>query len=389
MRIAYVCADPGVPVFGLKGASRHVREVLRALVRWGAQVELFATRLGGTATSGLDQGPVHRLPSISAGDPACREAAALAANGGLRAALERAGPFDLVYERYSLWSFAGMAYGQTRGIPGLLEVNAPLIEEQATYRCLVDRPAAEQVAARAFGAATALLAVSEGVAAYLKSRPVDPQRVHIVPNGVDPRLFRPGLPAAWPGDPLTFTVVFVGTLKAWHGLDTLVEAFDRLHSEHTLSRLLIVGDGPMRDRVETSLAARNLLDSAYLAGPVPPDDVPHWLASAQVAVAPYPDLEPFYFSPLKVFEYMAAGLPVVTSNVGQLRSLIRDGVTGIRCPPGDAAALSTALARLGADPDLRARLGQAARKAILQHHTWEAVVARILDLASAGHKAGC
>lgn len=389
MRIAYVCADPGVPAFGLKGASRHVREVIRALVRWGAQVELFVMRLGGTAACGLEQVPIHALPSIPKGDPASRETAALAANGGLRALLERAGPFDLVYERYSLWSFAGMAYAQTQGIPGLLEVNAPLIEEQATYRHLVDRPAAEQVAARAFGAATALLAVSEGVAAYLRSGPVDPQRVHVVPNGVDPCRFRPGLPAAWPSDPATFTVGFVGTLKAWHGLDTLVEAFDRLHGEHALSRLLIVGDGPTRDRLKTGLATRNLLDSAYLAGPVPPDDVPHWLASAQVAVAPYPDLEPFYFSPLKVLEYMAAGLPVVASKVGQLRSLIQDGVTGILCPPGDAAALSTALARLGADLDLRVRLGQAAREAILQYHTWDAVVARILDLATADHRVGC
>lgn len=383
MRIAYVCADPGVPVFGLKGASRHVREVIRALVRRGAQVELFAPRLEGEAPPGLEEVTFRPLPDPQ-GNPAARERAALDANGALQTLLERTGPFDLVYERYSLWSFAGMFYARSKGVPGLLEVNAPLIEEQARYRSLVNRAAAEQVADRVFGAATALLPVSEGVAAYLRSVPVAPDRVHIVPNGVDPDRFRPGLPPAWPDDPKTFTVGFCGTLKPWHGLALLVEAFALLHRSSPMSRLLIVGDGPMCKQVEADLTARDLLDAAHLVGSVAPDEVPRWLASMQIGVAPYPNLEPFYFSPLKVLEYMAAGLPVVASRVGQLDSLIRDSVTGILCPPDDAAALATAIGRLQADPDLRLRLGRAGRESVVRHHTWDRVVTRILALAGLG-----
>jgi glycosyltransferase involved in cell wall biosynthesis len=382
MRIAYVCADPGVPVFGCKGASVHVQEVIRALSRRGAHVELFATRIGGAAPPGLAGAHVHPLPPVGKGDPAVRERAALAANTGLHAALESSGPFDLVYERYSLWSFAGMAYARAAEVPGLLEVNAPLIEEQARYRELVDRAGAVRVAEQVFGAATALVAVSGDVAAYLEGYLAARGRVHIVPNGVDPARFHPGVTPALRRRPGSFTVGFVGSLKPWHGLDVLVDAFALLHYQDSDTRLVIVGDGPERDRLASHLMAHGLLGSTDSPGLVAPDEVPAWLACMDVAVAPYPDLDGFYFSPLKVFEYMAAGIPVVTSRIGQLASLIEDGVNGLLCPPADADTLAARLKRLRTDPDLRVQLGSAARATVLHHHTWDAVVDHVLKLAT-------
>jgi glycosyltransferase involved in cell wall biosynthesis len=99
-----------------------------------------------------------------------------------------------------------------------------------------------------------------------------------------------------------------------------------------------------------------------------------------VAVAPYPGLSFFYFSPLKVFEYMAAGLPVVASRVGQLATVIQHEVNGLLCPAGAAGELAGALLRLHREPELRTRLGQAARATVLQNYTWDAVARRILRL---------
>ena len=153
MQIAYVSADLGVPVFGRKGCSIHAQEVLGALVRRGAQVDLFTTSSDGEPPSGLKAIRLHPLPRPTTGDRAEREQTALAGNANLRSELERDGPFELIYERYSLWSFAAMEFAHDKGVPGLLEVNAPLIEEQAEYRVLVDRAGAERVAGRVFGAA--------------------------------------------------------------------------------------------------------------------------------------------------------------------------------------------------------------------------------------------
>jgi glycosyltransferase involved in cell wall biosynthesis len=129
------------------------------------------------------------------------------------------------------------------------------------------------------------------------------------------------------------------------------------------------------------LAARGLGQASVFTGAVDPERVPGLLASMDVAVAPYPLLEHFYFSPLKVYEYMAAGLPVVASRIGQLQTLIKPGHNGLLVSPGDAAELAAALEQLQSDRNLRARLGQSARQTVLSRFTWDEVVARIFELA--------
>jgi glycosyltransferase involved in cell wall biosynthesis len=381
MRVAYVCTDQGIPVFGRKGCSIHVQEVMRALIGRGAEIDLFTPRHEGEPPPGLESVRLHSLPIAAQRDPAARERVAFEANGDLRQALEREGPFDLVYERYSLWSYEGMDYAQSTRVPGLLEINGLLIAEQAHHRVLIDRPRAEWVAHRAFGNATALIAVSQEVANYLRQFPDTEGRVHVIPNGVNPDRFPEDFPPRYPGAPGTFTVGFLGTLKPWHGLQTLVKAFDRLYASDPGLRLLVVGDGPERSGLEDDLTARGLLDAVHFTGSVAPAEVPGLLASMEAAVAPYPNLGHFYFSPLKVYEYMAAGCAVVASRIGQLDGLIEHEVSGLLCSPGDPLELAGALRRLRCDPALRHRLGQAARAKVRQAHTWDATVRRILQLA--------
>jgi glycosyltransferase involved in cell wall biosynthesis len=381
MRIAYLCADQGVPVFGRKGCSIHVQEVVRALIGRGAQVDLFSPRIEGDPPAGLESARPHPLPIAADKDPAAREQAAFRANGELRLALEKEGPFDLVYERYSLWSHAGMDYAQAAGIPGLLEVNAPLIDEQAHHRILVDRARAEWVAHRVFGNASALIAVSREVCAYLRQFPQAEPRVRVIPNGVNPDRFPPELGPTFAQVPGGFTIGFVGTLKPWHGLSTLVEAFQRLWADDPTMRLLLVGDGPERSRIEQELNGTDSRSAVHFTGAVDPTEVPGLLASMDVAVAPYPCLSNFYFSPLKVYEYMAAGRAVVASRIGQLIDLIEHDVTGLLCDPGNPQELAGALRRLRDDLGLRARLGQAARARIRRDHSWQETVRRILELA--------
>ncbi|PIG93632.1 glycosyltransferase family 4 protein [Gloeocapsopsis sp. IPPAS B-1203] len=382
MRIACICVDPGVPVFGCKGCSIHVQEVMRALLKQGHQVELFTTRLGGEPPQDLATVTVHQLPKLPKGDRAQRETAALSINLDLRLALENSGDFDLVYERYSLWSFTAMEYANTAKIPGILEVNAPLIEEHAQHRGLVNHEAAYEVAQRVFGAATALVAVSQGVADYLASYPVAQGRIHVIPNGVNPDRFAVNLNPSLPTPHDVFTVGFVGTMKPWHGLETLIAAFEILHCADNTTRLLIVGDGPTKDEVLQNLATRRLTQAVQLTGAVTAAQIPGLLASMDVAVAPYVHQSHFYFSPLKVYEYMAAGLPIVASDIGQISHLLQNRVNGLLCAPGDVLQLAALLYQLRLQPELRSRLGQAARKTVLENHTWDVVVQKTLRLVS-------
>ncbi|SEF17498.1 glycosyltransferase family 4 protein [Jiangella alba] len=379
MRVAYVCADPGVPVFGSKGASVHVTEVLRVLVGLGARVDLFCRRTGGVVPPGLSGVRVHRLPAPVAHDAAARELELLGQAREIEAAVQAAGPFDLVYERYSLWNAATMGWARSAGVPAVLEVNAPLVDEQAEHRTLVHRDEALSVLRAAAMCATVVSCVTEPVAGWVQSV-AGPAPVLVQPNGVDVDRFRPA-----PGRrPHPFTVGFVGTLKPWHGVGVLAHAFALLRHECPEARLLVVGDGPGAPGLRASLEASGCAGSAELTGAVPPSAIPALLRTMDVATAPYPADAGAYFSPLKVYEYLATGLPVIASRTGQLPKVVRDGVDGVLVPPGDPAALARELIRLRRDPGRRRRLGRAARAGVERHHTWRAVVTRTLAAAGVG-----
>lgn len=376
-RIAYICADPGVPVFGRKGCSVHVQEVIRALRREGCEVELFARNCKGEAPVDLADVRVHTLPIVDQGDSIQREQSLLAGNEIVSRLLGEAAPFDLVYERYSLWSHAAMEWAAARGIPGLLEVNAPLIQEQSRYRQLHDEAGTEKSTRCACGAAAAVLAVSSEVAAYLQQFK-SAEQIEVVSNGVDVGRFGEHVTSQLVPAPGLITVGFVGTLKPWHGVDMLIEAASVLEG----IRLLIVGDGPERSKLERLALMRGYSDhTAVFTGAIDPDCIPAYLASMDVAAAPYPRLEEFYFSPLKIFEYMAAGCAIVASDVGQISETLVHERNALLCAPGDLTALTAALKTLRDDSDLRQRLGQNARMEALRDHSWDGVALRILAIA--------
>ena len=380
MKVAYVCTDPGVPVFGSKGGSIHVQSVLRALIARGVEIVLFARRLGGEAPAGLESVEVRRLSKAPSGQTPEREQFLLDANTDLSEMLRAEPGLDMVYERHSLFSFAAMEFAKEAGIPGLLEVNAPLVEEQQNYRSLTMVEQAQAAAARAFEASGALLAVSNPLGEWLEQQPEAAGRVHVVPNGVDVSRFQALNKPSLPAEKDLVTIGFVGSLRPWHGVELLVEAFLRLRQELAPVRLLVVGDGPMREQIEASCASEH--GAVVLTGAVSPTQVPGLLASMDIAVAPYPPMDRCYFSPLKLFEYMAAGVAIAGSASGQVSEVIDDGLTGLLYEPDDTNGLYSVLRRLTDDAGLRRQLGARAREAAVLCHGWDSVAGRILDLAN-------
>ena len=379
-RVAYVSTDPGVPVFGRKGASVHVQAVVRELLRRGAEVHLVAARIGGDLPRGLDGVIVHELPAIT-GDPGDeREASArysARAAADLLARLHHDIPIELVYERYSLWSDAAMGWARSNDVVGILEVNAPLIDEQAEHRVLADRAGAERIASRAFTSAASVVTVSEPVAQWVAERVDDPSTIHVVPNGVDTEFIRPG-GSEEPARDEGFTIGFVGTLKPWHGVEVLLEAFARLARADETTRLRVVGDGPQREALAEQALRLDIRERVDLVGAMAPEDMPAELAAMDIAVAPYPELPDFYFSPLKIYEYLAAGLPVVASDIGPCSDILDGGSLGVLVTPGEPTELAAVLAGLRSDEDLRTELRRAGRQAAVARHDWNLVLSRIL-----------
>jgi glycosyltransferase involved in cell wall biosynthesis len=387
MRVAYVCTDPGIPVFGRKGASVHIQSVLTAMLDIGAEIDLVTVRLGGEPPPELAGVTVHQLALPEANSPALREAGSRRADAMAAetlTTLARDHPIDLVYERYSLWGRGAMAWARRNAVPSILEVNAPLVDEQAAHRVLVDRAAAERVAAETISAAATVVCVSEPVASWARARSRCPERVHTVANGVDTARIRPSVS---PPPESPFTVGFVGTLKPWHGVDDLIRAIGLLGRDDRSYRLVIVGDGPQSRSLHEQVRRLGMGDMVALTGSVSPEQVRAWMHRMHVAVAPYPSQPDFYFSPLKIYEYFAAGLPVIATDVGDLATVMAYGELGVLVPASSPVELAAAIAGLRADPGRRQRLGRAARAAAVARHDWSGVVARILDLTGVAHGA--
>lgn len=369
MRIAYVTVDPGIPVFGTKGASVHIQEVVRELTRRGHDVTVHTTRAGRDIPDDLAGLEVIET-RIDVDDPGARERAQQEVSARIAARII-AGGADLVYERYSLFSTALAEVAEATGAAGVLEVNAPLIEEQRTHRVLIDEEAAEKALARQVAAATTTVAVSDPVRDWLREC-TGSESVHTVPNGVSITRIVPRPEDI--GDPV---VTFVGTLKPWHGVADLLAAAALAKRPW---KLRIIGDGPERAALEEQAAGLGI--EVDFRGAVAPADMPGQLAGSAIGVAPYPDLggeQQQYFSPLKVYEYLAAGLPVVASAVGQLPQIL--GELGTLVPPSDPAALAAAIDTLAADPVLRGKLGWRGRVQAEEKHSWAGAVDRILGLA--------
>lgn len=386
MKIAYLSADLGVPLDGYKGAAAHVRGMVTALAAVGHEMVVVAPAPAGDA--GLPVPLVRlRVPDIARAVETAlprRLARALAHlwnNVVTEEALARVVAShrpDLVYERYGPFGVAGALVARRHGLPHVLEVNAPLAWEGERFRAQALLEAARALERAALEATARIVAVSAELAEILVEQGVPREKIEVVPNGVDAELFTPDGPAAGVVPERACVVGFVGSLKPWHGVDVLASAFRALAGDSRF-HLLVVGDGPQAGIVEA--LARELPGRVTRVGGVAHREVPRYLRAMDIAVAPYPALERFYYSPLKVLEYMASGRALVASDIGQVRELV--GEAGVLVPPGHVGALVEAIRRLAASPGRREELGALAAREAARAHRWTDRAARIGALLEA------
>jgi glycosyltransferase involved in cell wall biosynthesis len=363
MRLAYLSTDPGISFGGAKGAAVHLGEVVTALAAEGTEVLVLVSAIeaGTTVPAGVT---LEVLPgpgkSASAAERVCYQPAlAQWLTGRLQEF-----SVDVLYERLALYADGGSAAARRLGVPHIVELNSPLLDEAARYRTLDDPGAAARLESSTLGGADLVLAVSPPLAEYAATRGA--RRVEVLQNAAAIERFAPR--TQWSDDPVA---VFAGTLRPWHGAETIAAAWRLLGA--SAPTLLVVGDGPSRGLLE-GLPAR-------FTGQVSPQSVPALLATAEIGLAPYGTNTPRYFSPIKLFEYLAAGLATVVADLPATRAVVGPD-TAVLIPAGDAEALAAAVTALCHDRPMRERLGRNGRALVEGAHTWRHRARRIMQLAT-------
>ena len=204
-----------------------------------------------------------------------------------------------------------------------------------------------------------------------------PSAIEVVPNGIDPARFErlPQRPAAED----KVVLGFVGFVREWHGLDTVIAAMAADASGPRI-RLDVVGDGPALPALRQQAAAFGVAERVRFAGLVEHDAIPAVVASFDIALQPRVVA---YASPLKLFEYMAAGKAIVAPDQPNIREVLQDGATALLFDPARDGSMWAAIGRLAADPAMRARLGEAARREIERRdYTWRGNAERLIRWAA-------
>jgi len=394
LNILYLCADSGIPYWGTKGGSIHMREIVSCFTMKNCDVTVIAREASADSPEDADyyaydlpkangEGVLSILNDLFDDDRLKIEFEDFHRNPEIENLLEKIrsiNKFDVIYERYSLFNIAGLNFCRKYKIPHILEVNAPLIGEALEYRQLALPKIAHAVEKRLFENADHIIAVSNELKEYITDKYPD-SRVTMVPNGVRVDHFSSSGYKMNNMENDKFTIGFLGSLKPWHGVEILIDSFASIADDQDHYRLLIIGDNKKTDgRLEKKCRELKINEKVTFTGAVEYDEIPKMLQRADVLVAPYPGLDNFYFSSLKVFEYMAAGKAIVASNIGQISSVLTHEKTALMVPPGDLVALRIALEKLRNDPGLRRRLGERAQIEARTRHTWSQRADRILDI---------
>ncbi len=360
------------------GQSVHVEALVAALRELGHDVLVVGPGFYEQAEFGGESSFVAalraRLPRALA------ELAELAYNAPawlrVRLACRRFRP-DLIYERYNLYYLAGTLVARRKGIPLFLEVNAPLAEERSRHGGLGLPRLAGWTERFVWRSADRVLAVTGVLKAMIAAAGVPEQQIEVVPNGIDPVRFAalPQRPAA----PDKVVLGFVGFVREWHGLDTVIAAMAA--DPATPLELVVVGDGPAVPALRQQAKASGVADRVHMAGLVAHDAIPELVAGFDIALQPRVVA---YASPLKLFEYMAAGKAIVAPDQPNIREVLVDGVTALLFDPAASDTMWTAIRALTADPALRGRLGAAASAEITRRgYTWRANAERVVTWADA------
>lgn len=295
---------------------------------------------------------------------------------------------DWIYERQSGFSFSPMIISRFFRIPYFTEVNGLLIDESrinGTSKWII---AIQKINERLnYGQAKKIIAVTQGVKEGIKLLyNIPDEKIVVVENGANIELFKQ-MDQKEAKEKLNLDqkcsyICFIGSLAPWQGIEYLIQSAPLIINEIPNTRFLIVGDGLMKNKLVELCKKIGIFGNFIFTGAIPYEEIPNYINSSDLCLAPFirNRNEKIGLSPLKLYEYMACGKPVVASNIKGVGDVLYHINAGIAIEPEQPEELANAIIRLLKDAALREEMGRNGREYVVKNHSWESIAMRILSL---------
>ena len=306
--------------------------------------------------------------------------------------------FDILYTRNSLRGIIGVLIRLLKGPKLVLELNGLVSEDWKLEKERngdinmfrnVRVKLSDWVEIFVAKKADAVIVVAQGIKDILIKRGVDENKIFVIPNGANIDLFRPikdpainELRHRYSINEEDHVITFVGNFEWYHGIEYLIRSAPLILNTFPNTKFLIVGDGPIRKELENLVKNMNLFDKIIFTGRAPYEMVPLYINMADVCVAPFTRArnERIGLSPLKIYEYLACGKPVIASDIKGVGDLLRHSNAGIAVTPEDPVELANAIIKLLKDEELRRQMGENGRKVVVNNYSWDHTAKKTIEV---------
>lgn len=290
--------------------------------------------------------------------------------------------YDLIYERYAIFGWAGSRQSKKKGVPLILEVSFTSKTPVYPLRRRWLGALAERMDTQLFQDVDGIAVVTQVLKRHLVQEfGVNPDKIIVTPNAVDPNEFQPRISGRRVWGELGLNgkkvVGFVGGFYPWHGLDMFIDVAIEILSTRKDVVFLVIGDGPPRECLERKAARAGVERSIIFTGHISHNQIPQYMANFDMGVMPDSN---DYGSPMKILEYMGMAKPVVAPRLSPIEEIMTDREEGFLFERGNREALVQTILRLLNDEGLRTQLGARGRERALRCHTWEKTASAVVDL---------
>lgn len=294
---------------------------------------------------------------------------------------------DFLYQHHADFNYSGTILKKKLGIPFFLQCESVQFWIKEKWGKIYFKKLLREIEEIQWHQADAIFVISEEVKKHMIYYGADGNKIYVNSSSVNPDVFHPDIDGTEIRKKFNlegkYVVGFTGTFAPWHGVEILAKAVKYLSDKISNLIVLFVGDGMLRPNIEDIIKNENVQNKVIITGMQPFNLMPNFIAACDVVVSPCVQTDEstdFFNSPIKLFEYMGMGKPIVASMVGQQSYVIQDGVNGLHCPQKSPEGLAEAIFRLYNDPDLSGRISIQARKDAVEKYNWINNSKRIIDV---------